>query len=126
LMVHEVEIDLEAAVAMGDQTGGEAPGRDVERGVPPVVHQRRVGQTHLADDLGHELERVPGVLPGLEVQLGPGRRWFGGAHACGPYRRIDATDGGRVSRRWWRRRRGWRRSWSRGATPSRRVRLRPR
>src|SRR2546425_3380057 len=63
LMVDEVEVDLERVVPAGDHQGRQSPRRHNERRVPPMVHQRSQGQTHLSDDLSPSVDRVQGVLP---------------------------------------------------------------
>ncbi len=62
-----------------DRRGGsgsvrQPAGRDVERHVPPVVDERRVGHADLADDLGPQLERVARRLPARHRDLGPSTR----------------------------------------------------
>ena len=63
-VVDEVEVDLKRRTGgVRHQRRRQSAGRHVERDVPPVVGGRFVGETHLADDLGVELQGVAGVLP---------------------------------------------------------------
>ena len=71
-VVDEIEIDLEAARAIGDRRGGEPARGDVEHHVPPVIGHGRQRQADLADDLGPELQRRAGVAP-----FGERERWVG-------------------------------------------------
>jgi hypothetical protein len=70
-MVDEVEGDLKGAVSVRDRWRREAPGGDLERDVPPVVHRRRERQADLADDLGPHVQGGDRRLPLPPRQLGP-------------------------------------------------------
>ena len=73
-VVDEVELDRRTPAAVRDRRGGQPSRRDVERYLPPVVHQRRVRQTDLADDLGPHVQGVPRRGPVLHPQGRPARR----------------------------------------------------
>jgi hypothetical protein len=73
-VIDEVEIDLERAPFMRDRGSGQATRRHVQGHVPRMIDPRRPGQPDLADDLGPQMQRRAGVLPGLIGQSGP---WLG-------------------------------------------------
>jgi hypothetical protein len=66
-MVDEVEEDLEGADSVRNWQGREAPRGDVEGDVSPMIDEGCERATHLADDLGLQMQRVAGV--------GPFRQW---------------------------------------------------
>ena len=71
-VIEEVEIDLERrARAVWHQRRRQPTRRDVQRGVPPVIDQRFVGESHLADDLGVQVQGVAGVEPVVERDRRP-------------------------------------------------------
>lgn len=69
-MVEQVELEFDERVSCGYGLGGEAPWREVEWRVPPVVELGVKRHADLADDLGVEVQGPLGVLPGGERQLG--------------------------------------------------------
>ena len=72
LVIDEVELDFENAIAVGDGGSGEAARVDVEGNLPPVIDERGESEADFADDLSPHVERGVGVLPGREGQIGPG------------------------------------------------------
>jgi hypothetical protein len=82
LMVDEIEIDLEIPRAMRHRRGRQPPRGHIERHLPPMVDQRRVRQTDLADDLGQEVQRGATVLPLGVIELRP--RGFVRSHGTLP------------------------------------------
>ncbi len=71
-VVDKIVVDLEAAPAlMGDRRGRQPAARHVERNLPPMVHQRRLAEPDLADDLGPQVERRARILPLVEWKFGP-------------------------------------------------------
>jgi hypothetical protein len=71
LMIGEVEVDLERIAVIRHQRGGEAPCRDIERDLPPVIYERRLGQADLADHLGPQLQGRTRVVPCRQGQRRP-------------------------------------------------------
>ena len=72
-VVDEIELHLQTLVACVHKRGREAPPRNVQRHLPPVVEHRLEGKPHLADDLRPYVQRVTGRLPRRHRQLGPAR-----------------------------------------------------
>src|SRR5262245_47379486 len=90
LMLDKIELHIERPETLRDRRGGQAPGTEVERHVPPVVLCRRKRQLRLADDLHPHVKRVVGLAPPGEWQRGgPGRRVMNHAPPCGSRRRCS-------------------------------------
>src|SRR5436309_5654469 len=71
-MVDKIEIDLKDARSTGHRGRGQPTGRDVERGVPPMVGLRRQRKPDFTDDLGPHVQRGVRVSPLVERQAWPG------------------------------------------------------
>ena len=69
-VVDQVEVVLEAHLALVEPAGGQAAHVRVQGDVSPVVAGRGGGQLDLADDLGPQVQGGLGRLPGLKRQLG--------------------------------------------------------
>ena len=72
LMVDEVELHGERAIAVGQRPRREAARRHLKRDGPGVVERRRLGERHLADDLRPHVQRGVGVFPGVVGERRPG------------------------------------------------------
>ncbi len=70
-VIHEVEGDLEAPRLEGDRRRRETARSDVERDLPPVVHEGGELEPHLPHDLGPHVEGVVGLLPVRDGQARP-------------------------------------------------------
>jgi hypothetical protein len=70
-VVEKIEIDLEAAAAIGNGRRGQSAHRDVERDVPGMVLPGRQREPDLADDLRHQMQRRARIAPGARGQRGP-------------------------------------------------------
>ena len=62
----EIEIELKAAIAVGDERGGKAAWRRIKHDVPGLIEPRRLREADLADDLRPQMQRRIGILPGRE------------------------------------------------------------
>ncbi len=89
LVLQEIEANLEAASPGGHQRRREAACVHIERHSPPVVDVRPESEARLADDLGPQLDRVPGVAPRIDRQCRP--RVVSGFHKGMIPRRVDRT-----------------------------------
>jgi hypothetical protein len=69
-VVDQVEVVLEAHLALVKPAGGQAAHVQVQGDVSPVVAGRGGGQLDLADDLGPQVQGGLGRLPGLQRKLG--------------------------------------------------------
>jgi hypothetical protein len=85
-VVHEVELQGEGARAVRDHTGGQPARRDIERRLPGMIQPRRLGEPHLADDLGPEVQRRIGLAPFSVRQRRPGV-------SLGRCRHVASSDG---------------------------------
>jgi hypothetical protein len=63
LVRQEVELRDERALAAAHRLRREPPRREVERRVPPVIHERRVRERELADDLHPHVQGGISVAP---------------------------------------------------------------
>ncbi len=70
-MIQEVEFHLQVYIPRMHQGRGQAPRGHVERCLPPVIDHGLQSQPDLTDYLGPEMQRVTGILPPYERQLGP-------------------------------------------------------
>ena len=70
-MAQEIEVDLEATVSMRHWGCCETAGGNVERDVPPVIHQWRQRHANLADYLRPHVERRVGFPPLIDRQRRP-------------------------------------------------------
>ena len=99
LVRHEVEIDLEAGgVGRPHERRRQPACRHVERHVPPVVQQRRVRESDLADDLRPELQGVAASVPTPRRGARARRRRYVRACAAAPRRGPPASVGRRRRR----------------------------
>src|SRR5690606_1525468 len=70
-MLEEVEVDLEGALPVRHDRGGEPRRGHVQGHVPGVIDEGALGETDLPDDLGPHVQGRTGVAPGLQRKLGP-------------------------------------------------------
>ena len=93
-VIEEIEFHFERTILVRHRQCRQPASRDVERDVPPVIHERHSCKPDLSDDLRPHVERRIGVLPIVQSQRGPyvsGMHWFpsGGssyaAHRTIPY-----------------------------------------
>ena len=62
-VLDEIELDLDAQIAVRHRARRHAARRDVQRHVPPVITERHERHAHLADDLAVPVQRLLGRLP---------------------------------------------------------------
>ena len=62
-VLQEVKPELKCSVSIRDPRRRQTPSGNVQRDVPPVVHERRQAQSDLAHDLRPHMERGVGVFP---------------------------------------------------------------
>ena len=62
-VIDKVKLHLEEDLAVRHRGRGETTSGDVKRDVPPVVYERRLSKTNLADDLRPHVQRGTRVLP---------------------------------------------------------------
>ena len=65
-MSGEVENDVERSSAIRHRRRNETARSHKERGIPPMIDERRERDAHLADDLRPQLQRVTGLAPRRE------------------------------------------------------------
>src|SRR5437870_9690312 len=63
VVIDEVEVDLEHALADGDRRRGQSARGHGKRDVPPFIEEWRKRQLDFADDLRAHVERGAGLLP---------------------------------------------------------------
>ena len=73
LVVDKIEQNVEGALAAAVLRRHQAARVDAEGRVPPMIDERRAGEPHLAGDLRPQLQRVAGLAPRVERQVGPVR-----------------------------------------------------
>jgi hypothetical protein len=62
-MSGEIENDVEGSSAIRHRRRNEPARSSKERGIPPMIDERRERDAHLADDLRPKLQRVTGLAP---------------------------------------------------------------
>src|SRR4029077_2304479 len=67
----EIENDVEGSSAIGHRRRNESARSYKERGIPPMIDERRERDAHLADDLRPQLQGVAGLAPRRERQIRP-------------------------------------------------------
>src|SRR4029077_7117758 len=77
-MLYEVKPKFECSFAIRDTRCRQTASRDVQRDIPPVVHDGRQTQPDLANDLSPHMERCIRVLPGVKRESGPAFWQIGG------------------------------------------------
>jgi hypothetical protein len=70
-VVDEVELHVEHRIPVWNAAGGQSPGTDVQRHLPPVIYQRHMSHADLADDLSPHMQGVAGCRPFLHHQGRP-------------------------------------------------------
>src|SRR5207302_175351 len=78
VVIDKIEVDLEGAVVVGDEPGGQAAGGDRESDMPPLVEERGQLQLHLPSDLGPHMKGIAGIFPFVPGKRGPR---YGSVHA---------------------------------------------
>src|SRR5205085_9982371 len=71
LVRDEIEIKLECALAVRDRRCGQPARGHIERHVPPMIDERRLRKTNLADDLRPHVQGRISILPFGERQRRP-------------------------------------------------------
>ena len=71
--IQKIELELEAAVTIGDGRRGQAPGRQIKNNVPGMIEPGRLREPDLANDLGPEMQGCVGFFPGRVGQIRPRR-----------------------------------------------------